>query len=709
MSLSDFEFKSSYNRIDDDIAEDFYLPCMRSSVAYDRISGFYGSTVYIIAWKALKEFIDNGGKMRIICSPVLSQDDRQAMEEGDKAKSDTILADVFMRELQDMLADDNLKLPSRLLACLVAGGIITIKIGIVKSVSHPAVKSLFHDKIGIFYDGVGNAVGFRGSFNETFKGLSNDGNIESTDVFQSWDGGKESTRVADVSDLFDRIWNGKAGKNVTLFDIPEAVEKALFQMAFQSDLELLLDEIQVQMSQEDKWKPSAKGRTPRKHQGKALDDWAANNRRGILKHATGSGKTFTAICAIRDALSRGETVLVFVPSKELLYHWKKEIQSSISDLELFFLLCGDGNNSWRNHDELNKWTSKNESIHKIVIAMMSTAASDEFIEMVEGGDHLFIVADEVHRLGSQQRKNIFNIASGPRLGLSATPERYGDTQGTNAIFEYFRGIVQPEFSLEDAIKGNILARYFYHPQKVYLNVTEQDDWNIISKEISQIIAKSASDGKLTAEIIYSNPRLSQLMINRARILKNAQSKVALAINILKKNFKKDQKWIVYCDNKNQLKTIREQAELEGFDAYEYFADMDGDRDQTLKYFGKHGGVLVSIKCLDEGVDIPSTTHALILASSKNPREFIQRRGRVLRLSPGKTFAHLYDAITLPAGKIDEFDKSTSIVLGELSRAIQFGSWAENPSCITDLKLISLDYGINYTDYLNGGVENDEYE
>ena len=137
--------------------------------------------------------------------------------------------------------------------------------------------------------------------------------------------------------------------------------------------------------------------------------------------------------------------------------------------------------------------------------------------------------------------------------------------------------------------------------------------------------------------------------------------------------------------------------------------MEGDRDETLKYFTRHGGVLISIKCLDEGVDIPSTTHALILASSKNPREFIQRRGRVLRLSPGKTFAHLYDAITLPNGKIEAFDKSNNIVTGELSRAIQFGTWAENPSCITDLKLISIDYGINYMDYVYGGTENDEHE
>ena len=709
MTLSNYDFKSSYNRIDDDIAEEFYLPCMRSSVKYDRISGFYGSTVDIIAWKALKEFINNQGEMRIVCSPVLSDDDRKAMEEGEQAKQDEILEESLKKELQDMLDDENLKLPARLLACMIASGIIKLKICIIKDIIHPSIRSMLHDKTGIFYDADGNAVGFRGSFNETYKGLSNDGNIESTDVFQSWDGGKEAIRVSDAIDLFSRIWDGEAGENVKVYDIPNAIKEAIFQQASQSDFELLLDEIQTQISNEEKWKPGLKGRTPRKHQIVALDHWIAAGRRGILKHATGSGKTFTAICAIRDSLVRGETIIVFVPSKELLYHWKKEIKTSIPDLDIFFLLCGDNNNSWRNLNELDKWTNKNNRVYKIVIAMMTTAASVDFISNVHGGEHLFVIADEVHRLGSRQRRNVFNIISGPRLGLSATPERYGDPEGTNAIFEYFGDIIQPEYSLEDAIKDHVLTRYFYHPQQVYLSPPEQDEWNSVSAEISKLFARQATNDKSMTDIMLSNPHISQLLIKRARILKNAENKVTLAINILKQHFKVGQRWIIYCDNQNQLKTIRKIAEAEGFDAFEYFSEMEGDRDETLKYFLRHGGVLISIKCLDEGVDVPSTTHALILASSKNPREFIQRRGRVLRQSPGKTFAHLYDAITLPNGKIEEFDKSNNIVTGELSRAIQFGAWAENPSCITDLKLIAIDYGINYMDYVYGGIENDEHE
>lgn len=709
MDLSSFSFKGSYNRIDDDIAEEFYLPCMRNSLRYDRISGYFGSTIYLIAWDALREMINNNGRIRIICSPVLSEEDQNALSEGSAAKADSILSEALDDELQEMLSDDNLKLPARLLTCLIANGIVELKVALVTENGHPSIRSLFHDKTGIFDDGSGHLVGFRGSFNETFKGLSNDGNIESVDVFQSWDGGKDLQRIESVEVLFDRIWANSVPDSVRVWDIPDAIHDSIFKQASKYDIDKLLEEIKVTSSRANKWKPNPKGRTPREHQAKALDNWVANGRRGVLKHATGSGKSFTAICAINDALKKHETVLLLVPSKELLHQWKTDLEKSMAGKEISFLLCGDGNDSWRRENELYKWTTPNDTINKIIIAIMATAANPDFINGVNSGSHLFVVADEVHNLGSKKRRNIFNIVSGPRLGLSATPERFGDEEGTNAIFSYFGDIIQPEFSLEDAIKSHVLTRYFYHPNRVYLNEIEQESWDAIAKEIAKLIARSNSAGQSLSDSIKNNPRLQQLLIDRARILKNASNKVKLAIKILDENFKPGQKWIVYCDNQSQLRQVLIAAEEHGFDAYEYYAEMEGDREETLKYFESFGGVLVSIKCLDEGVDIPSTTHALILASSKNPREYIQRRGRVLRLSEGKSFAHVYDAITLPNGAIEENDRQTSIVIGELSRAIQFGTWAENEGCITDLKIIAIDYGIDYQDYVKGGFEDDENE
>ena len=175
--LSCFEFKSAYNRLEHDIALEFYLPCMKNSIRYDRISGYFGSTVYIIAWSALKTFIENGGKIRILCSPFISEDDADAISKGIASRTNKILKDSLISELSDMLKQDELSTPSRLLACLISAGIIELKLVIVKSDTNPEIVKLFHDKAGIFADAENYKVGFRGSFNETFKGLSDDQRI----------------------------------------------------------------------------------------------------------------------------------------------------------------------------------------------------------------------------------------------------------------------------------------------------------------------------------------------------------------------------------------------------------------------------------------------------------------------------------------------------------------------------------------------------
>lgn len=337
---------------------------------------------------------------------------------------------------------------------------------------------------------------------------------------------------------------------------------------------------------------------------------------------------------------------------------------------------------------------------------MDTAYSDEFVQKISSGDHLFIVVDELHRLGSPKRRRALRIQAGPRLGLSATPYRYGDPEGTQALFDYFGGLIPPPFTLRDAINSGVLTRYFYHPEKIYLTNSEQEDWNSITKEI-QILVARISTGESNKIDINGNPKLKQLLIKRARIVKNAAGKVPLAIRIIKEKYRPGDKWIIYCDNITQLQAVLNNALDAGFDAYEYYAEMKGDRDTTLAYFAANGGVLVSIKCLDEGVDIPATTHALILASSQNPREFIQRRGRILRCSPGKHFAHLYDAVAIPIVEDSEDDKSLSIITAELSRAIQFGEGAENPACVTDLKNIAIDFNIDFNTLNNGGFEDDD--
>lgn len=702
--LNDFDFLGEYCKLDHDVAKEFYMPCMMNAVKYDRISGYFGSTIYIIAWDALKQFIDNGGKMRIMCSPYLYEEDAEAITRGVNAKTNELLKQELKKEIADLLEQDNLSEPARLLACLIAEDIIDIRILVAHSDANPDVIRLYHDKAGVFIDSANNAVGFRGSFNETFKGLSNDGNIESINVFQSWDGGKDAERIKNIQRIFDRVWN-KEYSSVDVYELPDEVREYIRKETSGYNWKDLLDEITVRRTKAEKWNPNKTKPLIelKKHQTDALEAWEKKEYRAIYQGCTGCGKTVIAISAIRKMLDTGKTVLVLVPSKILLYHWRAEIIRLISDMDIKFMLCGDGNNSWRINDNLRSWTAPSSRRKKIIIAMMDTAVSDEFRRGIYQGEHLVVIADEVHRMGSASRRRFFEIYSGPRLGLSATPERYGDPEGTQSLIDYFGSILFPPYTLENAIKDKVLTPYFYHPESISLTADEQEEWDEISKAIAKRYAVGASRGDDMSNDSFFN----MMRIKRARIIKKAKNKIRKALEIIDSSYKPGQKWLVYCEDRDQLTEMSQCLLNKGYNAFVYYAGMPGDRDATLEHFGRSGGILVSIKCLDEGVDIPSTTHALVLASSKNPREFIQRRGRILRKADKKYFSQLYDLIAVPDLTNARNDKSLSIILSELARAIEFGKHAQNPSCITALKIITVRFGVDYADFLEGGYEEDE--
>lgn len=706
-NLKEFEFKSSYNKLNDDVAKEFYLPCMHSATLYKRISGYFGSTIYIIAWSALKDFINHNGHMQLLCSPFLTEEDAEAIKEGKAALADEVLARAFQKELSELMEQDSVSSAAKLFACLIANKIVEIKLVIARDGKQKDanIERLYHDKAGIFIDEVGDSVAFRGSINETFKGLSDNGNIESVDVFQSWDGGKDAQRAQEILEGFERVWNGDYDV-LEIHDLPESAAKYIRNEASNYHWEQLLEEVKVVVNKAEKWKPNKASDIIKlkDHQVNALEGWEQADYQAIYQGCTGCGKTVIAISAIRHELERGKKILVLVPSKELLANWDKEIRRIITDIDINIFLCGDGNNSWKNNGNLSLWTSPSGTMNNIVIAIMDTAAKPEFLSAVNDGEHLFVVADEVHNMGSPTHRRIFGLNYGSALGLSATPERFGDPEGTQSIIDYFGAILQPPYTLQTALREGVLTKYFYYPKRVELTQDEQADWDELTKKISKRYAMSHGSGDATKS---EDSFLQHMMIERARILKKAANKVTTAIEVLRQNYKEGQKWLVYCEDKTQLQTVLTAIRSEGIDAYAYYADMPGDREDTLSYFAENGGVIVSIKCLDEGVDIPSTTHALILASSKNPREFIQRRGRILRKSTGKNLSFLYDAIVVPHESSVQEDKSLSIVVSELGRAIEFGESSISSACITDLKVLALRFGVNYNEVINEGYEEDE--
>lgn len=699
-NLAELTLRTSYHKGRDNIAEAFYLPCMRRAHEYDRAVGFFRSTAFIIAWPALRDFIQRGARIRVLCSQVLSGADIDALERGYSARIDEILATRLLEEVRSVLQDDELSQPARLLSGLVARGILDLQIAVLRESDLRGAKGrIFHDKLGIFRDDHKNTVVFKGSMNETWTGLAEDGNLESVDVAANWMGARDLERTVHEEKYFADLWaNQYPTLNVRPF--PKVARDEL-ERAAPSDLDEAIDRLLSTRSSRPN--ADARGRTLLPHQAAGLASWAANGRKGILEFATGSGKTFTAITAIRESLQKGgEPILVIVPDQVLFAQWHKELLETTRELAPLLLKAGAGNDSWR--DNLRIWTAPGEP-KRLVLATVQTAAMEDFRERLAGGTHIMLVADEVHRLGSPWNRNLLDERLfGARLGLSATPERAGDPVGTAALLNFFHGILEPRYTLADAVRDGVLSRYFYRPHTVELSEEEIGEWHTLSAEIGRLRARIGR-GNAPPEL---DERLQRLLIRRARIVKHAEAKVPLAVQVLTSEHQRGQRWIVYCEDLAQLGSVSRALEQAGVPNMPFHSQMEGDRAQTLRWLDRRGGVVVAIKCLDEGVDVPSVSHALILASSKNPREFIQRRGRVLRKSPIKALSYVHDAIVVPPPRSADEDRAPDpITAGELARAVNFAQHADNPASAADLQQIAISAGIEWRSLIDIGNEDAE--
>ncbi|MEV5568325.1 helicase-related protein, partial [Streptomyces sp. NPDC052196] len=242
---------------------------------------------------------------------------------------------------------------------------------------------------------------------------------------------------------------------------------------------------------------------------------------------------------------------------------------------------------------------------------------------------------------------------------------------------------------------------------VGLSEDEQARWDQLTSEIRRRYAISQSPGAKP----QTHDQLRRKLIERARIAKGASGKISKAADLVSQYYQPEakQKWLIYCDNQIQMALVRQALEVRGIRSWEYHSQMEGDPEATLKLFDMSGGIIVAIKCLDEGVDIPSATHALVLASSRNPREFIQRRGRILRRSPNKVVATLLDVLVLPE-TVDRADPSWPLVAGELSRASQFAGWGIGQGAVSLLeeKWVSMGLPLAQLDEIRpAGMEGDE--
>ena len=686
--LSTLGLDTHYRTGDRDPAGGFYQPCLSAATRYARAVGYFRSSIFTILGSAFLDFARRGGTARLVCSPSITEDDAQAIASG-YINRDEAIAQAINRDILELLSDPGLESCTKLLATLINCGALDIRLAIRKNSN-----GIYHEKIGIFTDVVGDRVSFLGSANETWSAWHAQGNHESIEVFREWVSSAESERVQTHAAHFERLWNGVVpGVDTLIF--PEAQRRKLLTMAASS-----LDDIDGGFTHE----PAPilrQHRQPMEHQLKAIAAWENAGRHGILEHATGSGKTFTAITAIKKHLAMDQPVIVFVPSQLLLEQWRREIEEEIPDATV--LMCGGGHSKWKKHGKLRAHTSPDLGMNRVILSTMQTGATESFLSAVYDGPHLLIVADEIHQIGSKFNSRAMAIKSGAALGLSATPIRYGDPEGTEKIFRRFGPIIPPPITLQDAIKSGRLVNYEYYPHPINLSEDEAENWKRLTKQVSLELARSKNteggSGGLTE-------KAKMLLIQRSRIAKKAQIKPSLAAGIICKSFEEGQRWLVYCEDSDQLKQTMNLLTDGGLQPIEYHSSMEGDRSSALQWFTRFGGILVSIKCLDEGIDIPAVSHAFILASSQNPRQFIQRRGRVLRKSGEKMLAVIHDAIVVPVDPASE-PEQISLLKAEMIRALQFADAAINMGAGSRLRMLALSMGISVDEVSAIGIEEEE--
>lgn len=679
MSFRAISIPFQVNTTTGDPVDVFFNPLLASAKKYDVAVGYFSTLWIRDAASGIAALASNGGKSRWVISPTLSKQDWEllsrcvSVHDCQEALMAITLSNV--QELQRTLEEDT----RVALAWLIRDGVITFKVAIPRN----SLTGIFHAKIGIFTDAEGEQVAFSGSYNLTGAAGTN---WETLDVFLGWRS-EEAKRVQARQEQFDTIWEGR-DPNLAVYSPSDSVVAEFVEITehHQRPYELPgARQVEVHTHPRiPKYFLNKDGKL-RPHQEAAIESWFKENGRGIFQMATGSGKTVTtlATAAKLAAVARDRdsklVIVVAVPYKHLAEQWRSEAQAFGFDP----LICYESFDEWAPTLQ-RKLTALKLDTERLCFAITvnATFCTYRFQEIL--GDieaPILFVADEMHNMGGERIRHILPKHAKFRLGLSATPDRHNDDEGTAAIRDYF-GKTVAEYSLEQAIADGTLTRYFYHPVLVEFTNDEMEKYTDLSTRIAREMARGADsdDGE--------NEALKYLLIERSRLIGNAEGKVPALRNLLSErrgsNFN-----LVYCGDvvSDGERSVDRVLRLIGVDlgmrANRFTSsESNAERREILAKFGS-GEVqaLVAIRCLDEGVDVPRTETAYILASSLNPRQFIQRRGRVLRRAPGKEFAHIYDFIVVPPvdASMDNasFNVERSLMRREISRVDEFARSAEN--------------------------------
>jgi superfamily II DNA or RNA helicase len=676
VSLKDIELSVSYDTGigNYDVVKNFYVPVLENSIRYDRVAGYFSSTVFSSAARGIAGLVRNGGKMRLVTSHAFTPTDTITFQghfdiENLSAQLISDFVDSFKKlgSLSDSIARNHVAA----MCWMLREGFLEIKVVIPDSADMTSLSpqdiDKFHPKFGIFYDSEGNQIAFSGSVNETQGAWKR--NIENFDVYQNWIPGREDYVIPKIRQ-FEKYWNNDLEGKWRTIDLPDAVREKIIQDYAPIDFPTDMDE----ESAPNEW-------GLRNYQVAAVDAWTAAGRRGILEMATGTGKTRTAKACVLSTAKLGSLLsIVVAPYQHIGDQWAKELV----ELNPVFV-SGD----WRRKiSEIANEVSLGRKSSVTLIAVKNTAAKSDFLRLIRqmssSFENVLFIGDEVHWLGADAYQPALLDEANFRLGLSATPKRYFDEEGTDFLLDYFNGSVY-ELSLSDALKLQdesgqaILCPYDYHPKLVGLSQDELDKYREFTKKIARIRGIER-----TSEL---EAQLQSLYINRAAIAKSASSKIPAIRELLEDLPKPIEQCLIYCADFAQLQQVAAILHEMNIHSQQITGQESASASQKYNYVSEREhiianfasgklGVLLAIECLDEGVDIPSARIGIILASSGNTKEFIQRRGRLMRPFAGKSQADIYDFCVLPEDPQDPLN-TLGLMEVELNRIIEFGSDALN--------------------------------
>lgn len=693
-SLTDLEIKFFYRSDRDNLVYDFFIPTLKNAIEYKRAVGFFSSTALKSLSRGLEGLLLNGGTMKIIASPQLSEDDAKAIDAGYKQR-ETEFERSCVRSIEDL--DWNIEL--EILSWLIAAERLNIKLATRTNTVCPGI---YHEKLGIIKDAHGNFITFSGSANESIS--AHEYNFESLDVDKSWNDLRQVT--ADKERSFDALWENQTN-GLIVWDFPEAAKRSLIQKRRFNNLEDLQNELEsCRKNHKNSSTPYYNLLPPYPHipswlklrfyQQQAIDNWKAKRCRGIFKMATGTGKTKTALSAavaLLDACRRNPqrpafAIVIICPYNHLVTQWAEDCES----FGISYLRCFGSRHDWMIQAEQMVTALKiksDEAKYACFITSNATFAMEPFQKLLNSlGKNLLVIADEAHNMGAERQISALPEQANFRIALSATPERWYDEEGTNAIQRYF-GEPVIEFGLKEALEAKCLTPYYYHPIIVELTEEEADKYIEISKNLSQLYLIPEKNRKASIE-----EKIKKLLLQRARLQASAQNKTTRLFEIIREKYLNETHLLIYCgdgrvetedeENSRQIDYVVKKLGNElGMKAHPFTSEENIETRNMIRAHFATGDLqaLVAIRCLDEGVDIPATKTAFILASSTNPRQFIQRRGRVLRLSPetGKEFATIYDFIVILPQHLSygDFKLERLLLKKELARVNEFANLARN--------------------------------